>query len=145
MPDNSRLTIALHILTLLGVNEQSVCSSSMIANSINTNPVVVRRVLGILRAAGFVESLSGAEGGARLARPAEAISVAAVYRAVDTGALFPLHHQPPNQMCPCGCNIQGLLQDVYKQVEEAVEQTLGGTTVADLVRGIRERGGLTDD
>jgi Rrf2 family protein len=139
MADNSRLTVALHIMTLLALAEQPVCSSAMIAGSVNTNPVVVRRILGVLRSAGLVSSQSGVEGGARLARPAETISLAEVHRAVAPGDLFAMHAQPPNPLCPCGGNIQPVLGELYARAAEAVEQSLAATTIADLAQSVRER------
>jgi len=139
MPDSSRLSVALHILTMLALEERPACSSAAIAGSVNTNPVVVRRVLGLLRAAGLVESTSGAEGGARLARNPAAIGVAEVRRAVEPGALFALHHRPPNQGCPCGRNIQPVLRELYGRAEAAAERALAEATIADLAAGVRAR------
>src|SRR5438105_13322651 len=74
---NSRLTVAVHLLALLAwVGERypgTLVTSESAAESANTNPVVVRRILGRLRAAGLVTSHPGPTGGWSLARAPEQI------------------------------------------------------------------------
>jgi Rrf2 family protein len=137
MGANSRLTIAAHALAWMGHNERlggEVATSEQIANSVNTNPVVIRRLLGELREAGFVESRRGAGAGWRLRRAPESISLAEVYQAVEDGPLFALHPAVPNQRCPVGHGIRTALTPVYDGVEEALRAQLARTTVADVLR-----------
>ena len=56
---STRFTVALHILTLLASSREEPLASEYIAGSVNTNPVVVRRLLGRLRQKGFVSSQPG--------------------------------------------------------------------------------------
>ncbi|MCY9431975.1 Rrf2 family transcriptional regulator, partial [Bacillus spizizenii] len=44
---NSRLSVAIHILSLISMDEKE--SSETIAGSVNTNPVVVRRMISMLK------------------------------------------------------------------------------------------------
>jgi len=137
MGANSRLTIAAHALAWMGLNERmggEVATSEQIAHSVNTNPVVIRRLLGELREAGFVESRRGAGAGWLLTRPTESISLAEVYQAVEDGPLFALHPATPNQQCPVGHGIRAALTPVYDGVEEALRAQLARTSVADVLR-----------
>lgn len=137
MGANSRLTIAAHALAWIGLNERmggEVTTSDQIANSVNTNSVVIRRLLGDLREAGLVESRRGAGAGWRLARPAEAINLAEVYDAVEGGPLFAMHAAVPNQRCPVGQGIQSALSPVYEDVEDTLRAQLSRTSVADVLR-----------
>lgn len=137
MGANSRLTIAAHALAWIGLNERTggeVSTSEQIANSVNTNPVVIRRLLGDLREAGLVEARRGAGAGWRLRRPPESISLAEVYQAVEDGPLFAMHSATPNQKCPVGHGIRDVLAPVYGGVEEAMRAELARTTVADVLR-----------
>jgi|SRR5882757_8386564 len=137
MGANSRVTIAAHSLAWMGQNERlggDVATSEQIANSVNTNPVVIRRLLGDLRDAGLVESRRGAGAGWRLTRSLESISLADVYDAVASGPLFALHSAVPNQKCPVGHGIQSALDPVYQSAEDAIRTQLARTTVADILR-----------
>ncbi len=136
MGANSRLTIAAHALAWMGLNERmggEVATSEQIANSVNTHPVVIRRLLGRLREAGLVESRRGAGAGWQLRRAPETISLAEVYQAVEDGPLFALHAATPNQKCPVGHGIRAALTPVYEDAEAALRAQLTRTSVADVL------------
>ncbi|MCA1734101.1 MAG: Rrf2 family transcriptional regulator, partial [Acidobacteria bacterium] len=54
MATSSRFAVATHILTVLAVRGDEPSSSNLIASSVGTNPVVIRRLLGMLGRAGLV-------------------------------------------------------------------------------------------
>lgn len=83
MKRNSRLSLALHTLGHMANDPERIRTSADIAAHAGTNAVVVRRVLGSLRQAGLLASEGGHAGGWRLARPAQEITLADVYRALD--------------------------------------------------------------
>ncbi|MFL6374805.1 MAG: Rrf2 family transcriptional regulator, partial [Pyrinomonadaceae bacterium] len=101
MAANSQFSMAVHVLTLLARSDGSNLKSDEIAASVNTNPVVIRRLLGQLAIAGLVSSQSGALGGSRLSAAADKIRLSEIYRAVCSGEIFALHGSP-NQDCPVG-------------------------------------------
>ena len=138
MSASSRFAVAVHILTLLAQNESVALSSECIAGSVNTNPVVIRRVLGLLRRACLVTSQPGLHGGWRLARSASTISLAAVYRATESDAILSLHHRPPNPNCPVGRHIQDALTRIFRGAEAALEQRLAPVTVAHVLGAVLE-------
>jgi len=133
MPRSSRFVVATHALTMLAYRGGEAMTSEFIAGSVNTNPVVVRRVLGLLAKAGLVATQEGAGGGVRLARSADKINLRAVYAAVETDPLFALHPRDPNPQCPVGSTIQGALEPALAAAEGALLESLAETTVADLV------------
>src|SRR5271166_34715 len=96
MSRSSRFVVATHVLSLLAFGEGEAMTSEYIAGSVNTNPVVVRRILALLVKAGLVGSQEGAGGGVRLAKPAHSINLRDVYVAVEPDPLFALHPQNPN-------------------------------------------------
>lgn len=139
MQISSRFSVAVHVLTLLAVTPpDELLTSDRMAGSVNTNPVVIRRILGQLKKAGLVE-VRAAAGGTYLARPAVTITLLDVYRAVEVveGDLFSVHDKP-NPKCPVGRNIQGALDDTLRRAQAALEQQLAGVSVAQVVNGMGE-------
>lgn len=137
---SSRVAVAVHVLTLHALVPERWLSSAFVAGSVDTNPVVVRRLLGQLRKAGLVMTKSGAHGGTRLARPASQIRLSEVYHAVELGVVLSLHRHPPNPACPVGGNIGAVLSTVFAQAERAFEEVLASRTLEDVVIDLGRRG-----
>lgn len=138
MSANTHFTVALHIVTVmaLGLQEQEFMTSNQIAESVNTNPVFIRRLLGLLLKAHLVKVQRGPGAGWTLARPSEKISLRDVYDAVEPEPLFELHHTLPNQSCPVGRGIQPVLKGFYRDAEVAMKLQLDQVTVADVLAEI---------
>jgi len=131
---NSRFAVAVHVLTLMAWSDDEPLKSEQVAESVNTNPVVIRRMLCELAQAKLVVSQSGSMGGSKLARKPGAITLLDVYRALESRGVFSLHRQPPSRRCPVGVNIEMVLGNVLEEVDSAVEQVLAEITIKDLVR-----------
>ncbi|TQR10353.1 Rrf2 family transcriptional regulator [Psychrobacillus soli] len=140
MKISSRFTVAVHILSLVNLNRNIVCTSEWIAESVNTNPVVIRRVMGKLKKAGFIDIRRGL-GGANLLKPLHAITLLDVYQAVevvDEGELFQMHENP-NPNCPVGANIQGVLELILFRAQDAMEAILKEVTMDELVQALSQK------
>ena len=133
MSTSSRFAVAVHILTLMAWAGDEPLKSETVARSVNTNAVVIRRLLCQLARAKLVTSQTGAGGGSKLARKPNRITLLEVYRAVEDGNLFALHRQRPSRHCPIGMNIETVLEDVLEQVSGAVEKVLAKITVEDVL------------
>lgn len=136
----TRFAVALHILLLLADAADADTTSGRLALSIGTNPVVVRRIAGLLVKAGLVVVQRG-PGGATLACPADAITLADVWRAVH-GEAQPLLrvHARTNQADPVAKRIPTLLRSRFDLAERAMIAELGSSTLAELAQGLRVRG-----
>jgi DNA-binding IscR family transcriptional regulator len=132
----SRFAIAVHILSILGMEWEGNHTSEWMAGSIGVNAVIVRNVTGMLRRAGLVSTQQGVAGTA-LARPLEEITLLDVYRAVETGGDIFAMHPAPNPNCPVGANIQGTLEAVFGEAQHAMEARLASTKMSEIVRRIR--------
>jgi Rrf2 family protein len=133
MAANSQFSMAVHILTMLAKAGDENVKSECIAGSVNTNPVVIRRVLSQLNNAGLVASQTGAFGGTRLAKAPSEISLCEIYKAVSCGEVFALHAKSPNQDCPVGKNIESVLCNLQKEIEQSVGEKLGQYTLAKVI------------
>ena len=104
-PANTQFAIGVHVLTLLASTPDGLQSSEEMADSVGSNPVHIRRVLGRLRNAGLVESRPGPKGGWRALRDPAKVRLGDVWRAMDgTGQVLGVHAANPN--CPVGREIQ---------------------------------------
>jgi Rrf2 family protein len=136
---NSRLTIAAHTLVWIGLYQSqghAVATSEQIATSANTNPVVIRRLLGQLGKAGLVQSRRGLGAGWSLARELDSITLLDVYEAVESGPLFAMHRAAPDPGCVVGSGIQPAMQGIYDSIENTLRDELARTTLADVLRDI---------
>jgi Rrf2 family protein len=139
MSANSRLTIAAHALTWIGLYQRrghEVATSEQIARSVNTNPVVIRRLLAELRKAGLAGSQRGAGAGWRLSRDLAAITLLDVYEAVESGPIFALHRSVPDPECVVGHGIGPVMATVYDGIEAALRTELAQTTLEDVLRDV---------
>jgi len=135
MSANSRLTVATHVLSFMVLWEQrrkKPATSERIADSVKTNPVVIRRLLGSLQAAGLVNSHRGRNAGWTLARRPEAITLLDICNAVEDVPIFALHASPPNRNCPVGRGIQPALRRVYGKLEKQLQEHLARSTLAEV-------------
>jgi len=139
MTASSRTTIAIHILTLLAFCGPEPLTSGFIAGSVNTNPVVIRRLLARLREAGLVGSQGGPGGGWQLLRAPGKVTLRDIHLAVEGTPPFALHSADPNPRCPVGRNIQAALEGVYASAQAALEADLARTTLAHLVKTVKAR------
>ena len=140
MSTNSRFAVAVHVLSLMAWSGEEPLKSEQVAESVNTNPVVIRRMLLELAEAGLVVSQTGSLGGSRLANDPAKTTLLDVYRALEYGSVFSLHRQPPNRDCPVGVNIETVLGEVLQEVDSAVEQVLGTITINDVVQRLKPCG-----
>ena len=133
----TRFAVAAHILLMIASDAGELRTSQRLASSINTNPVVVRRIMASLARAGLVRVRRG-PGGAELMHPPEQITLQHVWHAVHSGTrpLLPIHANP-DPRCAIGRRIQSVLGEAFLAAEQALEQSLGKATLADLLQGVR--------
>ena len=130
----TRFAVALHILLLLAADPAGHATSGRIAQSVGTNPVVIRRLAGQLARAGLVRIRRG-PGGAELARPAAEITLADVWAAMRRPGLplLPTHPGPQRREEAFGHAVPGVLRGVLDEAERAREQRLGDVTLQSLL------------
>src|SRR5258708_8597352 len=105
MSANSQLTVAIHVLSWMALverNRPGPVTSERIAQSVNTNPVVIRRALGLLQKGGLVRTQRGANAGWVLAKRPTAITLLDIYNAAEPGPPSPIPPPPPTTTCPLG-------------------------------------------
>ncbi len=141
MQINSQFAVAVHALTLIeifpGWNGLHILSSSTIAQSVNTNPVVIRRVMGALRDAGLVSSQSGPGGGWTLSRPSDQLNLRDIFRAVQEESIFSMPRHEPSAECPVGVWLPSVLVSCFSEAESALLDRLALVSIADVVESVK--------
>ncbi len=128
--------MAVHIMTTLAYLDKKV-SSEQLSETVNTNPVVVRRILGDLNQAGLIRADRGATGGFSLARTAGGISLLDIYRAVmGEQELVGLHDNPENRVCAVSCKVRGVLSRHLHKAQSVYERELEKVSLADLEKAM---------
>ena len=136
MSDSQRFPVAAHALAYLAhkgayAPGQAV-ASAILAASVPTNPVVVRRVTALLAKAGLIATRPGASGGAWLLHRPEAIALDAVLRAVNGCAH--LGSTPAGAKgCPVSEHIPRQVAKALTAADEAASSALSKITIADLL------------
>jgi DNA-binding IscR family transcriptional regulator len=120
-----RFAFAVHVMAVLALQKDDCCPSSRLAQTVNTNPVVIRRLLIELQEAGLICTLRGPHGGAILKRKP------------DKGNTFATHPNKPSPECPVGRNISKVMQCIQDRANRALARELEKMTLADVLRDLR--------
>ncbi|HEX4330159.1 MAG TPA: Rrf2 family transcriptional regulator [Burkholderiales bacterium] len=127
---------AVHIVCFVAYAGEEGTTSEAIARSLQTNAVVVRKMLKLLEGEGLVELRQGKNGGVVLARDPADITLGQIYKAVEReeGVLSMRSQVSPR--CPVARGMRSLLPAVFGSANEAVQDSLSRTTVAGLLSAI---------
>ena len=126
-------------MTALAFSAGEVVDSQTLAASVNTNPVVVRRLLLALRRADLIETFAGKHGGARLHKKPEGIRLVDVYDSVQPRPVISINERKAFRHCDVSCQMKKIMSTVAASTEQAVRQHLRGITLAQLVRKVHPR------
>jgi len=99
--------MAVHVLALLAYKEGDRVTSAFLAGSINTNPVIVRRLLLALQRAKLVDTCKGAGAGSR-------------------------PNCAPRRHC-----MREMLEEIFTSAQRAMERDLEKTTLADVIESVK--------
>lgn len=140
---NSRFTMAAHMLAMLAHADREgrgPVTSAQFAASIQTNAVVVRRLLSDLTRVGLVSAKRGVGGGVTLMKAPRDITLLDVYAAVEAGEeLFGRHPSGPNPDCLIAPHVADYLSGISRRALTALEESLKEVTVHDMFEDLRAR------
>uniref|UniRef100_A0A7V4XTJ2 Rrf2 family transcriptional regulator n=1 Tax=Acidobacterium capsulatum TaxID=33075 RepID=A0A7V4XTJ2_9BACT len=140
MAVNTRFATGVHAMVLLAAEPDTLQTSETIAGRLETNPVVVRRVFSLLHHAGLVDSHKGPSGGSKLARPAKQITLADIYKALDTGDLFHTAEFASEE----AANTASALHQVFKNIERSLRDELSKTTLSQIAKKATRKAAKAD-
>ena len=131
MKRGSRLSGVLHVLLHMAETQSPVTSEAM-ARAMQSNPVVIRRIMAGLRDAGFVRSEKGHGGGWTIARDLAAITLRDVYAALGSPALFAMGNRTDAPGCLVEQAVNAALNGAYADAEALLLERFGSVTLAGL-------------
>lgn len=115
----------------------------MVAQRQDISEHYLEQLIAVLRKAGLVNSVRGAQGGYELARPPEEMVVGDIIRALE-GPISPMECVDADDKCECeregSCPTRGL----WQRLRDSMIGVLDSTTLADLVEEARQKQ-ATDD
>ena len=136
---STKTAAAAHLLTnIIYFGDKENLTSDFLAASINTNPVIVRKIFQQLKEAGLITVRKGT-GGASLAKDPADISLLDIYVAVEDPEepLFHIHN--PNTKCPVGRNITGVLSSAFAKAQSTMEADLSHVSLKDIAADVCTR------
>ncbi len=131
MKTNSQLSGVLHVLMHMALKDGPATSASL-AQAMHTHPVVVRRLMGGLRRAGFVASAKGHGGGWVLTCPLATTTVGDIHEALGAPHLLAVGHRDENPGCVIEQAVNTALDAAYRDAERLVLERLHAIVLSDL-------------
>lgn len=131
MKRDSRLSSVLHALLHMAEKE-TLLTSDELAACMRTNPVVVRRTMGLLREAGLVASERGHAGGWRIIRPLDEITLRQLHEALGEPAVFAIGNRNETPECLVEQAVNTVLDSAFAEAEALLLERFSGVTLADL-------------
>lgn len=138
MKRDSKLSGVLHVLLHMAEHDGPVTSETL-ARMMQTNPVVIRRVMAGLRAQGYVRSEKGHGGGWTLARDLETLTLLDIHRAIGSPALFAIGNRHEAPGCAVEAAVNEALDSRLHQAEALLLSSFGEITLASLSRNFHRR------
>jgi Rrf2 family protein len=134
MQASSNFTKSIHLCIYLNLKDRLV-SSTEFAESLKTNPVVVRRLIALLKKHQIIGSVAGAHGGFFLERSAENITLWDIYLSVREDNFF--NRPKVNPSCVVSSNLAVLVHDVFTEAEMSMKAILDKTNIAALTEKLQ--------
>jgi Rrf2 family protein len=133
MAANSRFAMGVHALSLLAADPERTMTSEEIAAGIDTNPVVVRRILAALQTAGLVTSQKGPHGGSKLAESAKKISLAHIYKAIEKRPFLHVPYASAVKDAKAK-RVAAAVKDAFREADEAIQSELASISLAQITK-----------
>jgi Rrf2 family protein len=132
------LSGVLHVLLHMAQEEGAV-TSEVLAKAMQTNPVVIRRVMAGLREQGYVRSDKGHGGGWTLACDHSEVTLRDIYTALGSPSLLAMGNRTETPGCAVEEAVNRALGKSFRDAEALLLSRLGEVTLAALSADVRGR------
>jgi len=138
MKRNSQLSGVLHVLLHMAERDGPM-TSEVLAKAMDTNPVVIRRIMAGLRDQGYVRSEKGHGGGWTLARDLSEVTLRDVYTAIGCPPLLAIGNRTESPGCVVEQEVNAALGEAFRDAQALLLSRLGEVTLASLSNALRGR------
>ncbi|MBR9764570.1 MAG: Rrf2 family transcriptional regulator [Rhodobacteraceae bacterium] len=138
MKRDSRLSSVLHALLHMAEHDGRMTSDAL-AQCLGTNPVVVRRTMGLLRRQGLVDSDRGPSGGWRITADLDKVTLRQLHEALGEPAFFAIGHRQEAPECLVEQAVNAALDDAFDEAEALLLKRFAHVTLADLAKDFARR------
>lgn len=141
MKRDSRLSSVLHALLHMAGHGEPMTSEKL-AHCMGTNPVVVRRTMGLLRKAGIVTSARGHSGGWRICADLGTITLRDLHHVLGEPAIFAIGNRNAEPDCLVEQAVNAALDGAFRETEALLLERFASVTLADLMADMGRRHAL---
>lgn len=134
---NSDFTLAVHSLTLLSLLPDRMCSSDAIAKSACVHPVRIRKVLGLLKRQGLIQSKEGTGGGFVFVKDPADVTLWELYKLTSEGSMLPKCPKA-NSECIVGSSMKSVLTSIFSEGEQHLGIFLNQYTIKDIIKQVKQ-------
>ncbi|MFT0861177.1 RrF2 family transcriptional regulator [Ancylobacter sp. G4_0304] len=138
MKKDSRLSSVLHALLHMAEREGPVTSEEL-GGCMHTNPVVVRRTMGLLRDAGLVVSARGSGGGWQIVADLEQVTLRQLHETLGEPAIFAIGNRNEMPQCLVEQSVNAALDDAFAEAEALLLERFSRITLAELAAEFQRR------
>ena len=131
MRRDSKLSSILHVLLHMAHSERPLTSGEL-SGYLDTNPVLVRRVLAGLRERGYVGSGKGHGGGWTITCDLHKVTLRDIYQAVGSPTVFAMGNRVDHPECLVEKVVNQSLASAFDDAEALLIARLGEVTLAEL-------------
>ncbi len=128
---SGKFAITVHILNLLSEHPDEYLTSEYIANSVNLNPVLIRKEIANLKKNNIVESKEGKNGGTKLAISPSKITLGTIFKITFDTVSLGYSINEPNPECAVGKQINKKLDKLYEKINDKIILQLSNITLQD--------------
>jgi DNA-binding IscR family transcriptional regulator len=132
------LSGVLHVLLHLAEHREPV-TSEVLAKTMKTNPVVIRRIMAGLRDQRYIRSEKGHGGGWKLACDLSQVTLRDIYAALGSPSVFAISNRTESPGCPVEQAVNAALDQAFQAAEALLLSRLGQVTLAKLSADFHRR------
>lgn len=138
MKRNSQLSGVLHVLLHMA-EQKSPVTSDLLAKAMQTNPVVIRRIMAGLREQGYVRSEKGHGGGWSLACDLRKVTLRDIHDALGSPSLLAVGNRAETPGCLVEQAVNAALDKSFEDAKALLLSRLGEVTLAALSADFHKR------